>query len=131
MSNPIEEKILDFELCLYDTQPSAIGGAYNEFIFSGRLDNLMMSFCSIEALIRSLKNSESLANDPNIRLVSLFDNEEVGSNTAHGADSNLLPSTFERLSTATYDNETAANRVRGYVHKKACSDYCSHHMYSL
>ncbi|KAI1318785.1 hypothetical protein EDD11_005856 [Mortierella claussenii] len=101
------DKIMDFELCLYDTQPSAIGGAYNEFIFSGRLDNLMMSFCSIEALIRSLKTDDSLANDPNIRLVSLFDNEEVGSNTAHGADSNLLPSTFERLSLATYDGESS------------------------
>ncbi|KAG0287833.1 hypothetical protein BGZ98_004472, partial [Dissophora globulifera] len=103
------DKILDFELCLYDTQPSAIGGAYNEFIFSGRLDNLMMSYCSIEALIRSLKTKESLANDPNIRLVSLFDNEEVGSNTAHGADSNLLPSTFERLSLATYDDDAVSN----------------------
>ncbi|KAF9191571.1 hypothetical protein BGZ51_007134 [Haplosporangium sp. Z 767] len=99
------EQILDFELCLYDTQPSAIGGAFNEFIFSGRLDNLMMSYCSVEALIRSLKNADSLANDPNIRLVSLFDNEEVGSNTAHGADSNLLPSTFERLSLVTYGGD--------------------------
>ncbi|KAF9279314.1 hypothetical protein BGZ68_007995 [Mortierella alpina] len=103
------DQILDFELCLYDTQPSAIGGAYNEFIFSGRLDNLMMSYCSVEALIRSLKSEDSLANDPNIRLVSLFDNEEVGSNTAHGADSNLLPSTFERLSLVTYDNDTKAS----------------------
>ncbi|KAF9365881.1 hypothetical protein BGX34_007830 [Mortierella sp. NVP85] len=109
------DKIMDFELCLYDTQPSAIGGAYNEFIFSGRLDNLMMSYCSIEALIRSLKSADSLANDPNIRLVSLFDNEEVGSNTAHGADSNLLPSTFERLSLATYDGDASANVATAYL----------------
>ncbi|KAK3807921.1 MAG: peptidase M18 [Benniella sp.] len=109
------DKIMDFELCLYDTQPSAIGGAYNEFIFSGRLDNLMMSYCSIEALIRSLKSADSLANDSNIRLVSLFDNEEVGSNTAHGADSNLLPSTFERLSLATYDGDANANVATAYL----------------
>jgi aspartyl aminopeptidase len=27
----------------------------------------------------------------------LFDNEEIGSTTAHGANSNLLPSTLKRL----------------------------------
>jgi aspartyl aminopeptidase len=38
-----------------------------------------------------------LCNDPNIRLISLFDNEEIGSTTAHGADSILLESTLRRL----------------------------------
>ncbi len=46
--NAAPDMIQDFELCLYDTQPSAIGGANNEFIFAARLDNLMMSFCGIE-----------------------------------------------------------------------------------
>lgn len=44
-------EVHDFELCLYDTQPSAIGGIFDEFIASPRLDNLMMSFCSTRALI--------------------------------------------------------------------------------
>ncbi|KAF9163838.1 hypothetical protein DFQ26_002094 [Actinomortierella ambigua] len=107
--NVTAEEIMDFELCLFDTQQAAIGGAFNEFIFSARLDNLMMSYCSIEALTKSLKDPSSLAKDPNIRVVALFDNEEVGSLTAHGADSNLLPGTFERLSRATYDGEPNNN----------------------
>jgi aspartyl aminopeptidase len=48
------DSILDFELCLYDTMPAALGGLYNEFIFSPRLDNLMMSFCSLEVFTEPL-----------------------------------------------------------------------------
>jgi aspartyl aminopeptidase len=80
-------------LAVYDTQKSTIGGACNEFIFSPRLDNLEMSFCSIKALA----DAKDAENDTNIRIAALFDNEEVGSMTAHGADSNLLPVTLQRL----------------------------------
>ena len=40
--------ICDFELQLCDTQPSIIAGALKEFVFSGRLDNLCSSFCSLK-----------------------------------------------------------------------------------
>jgi aspartyl aminopeptidase len=42
------EEICDFELQLCDTQLSTVAGAMKEFIFSGRLDNLCMSFCSLK-----------------------------------------------------------------------------------
>ncbi|KAL2331691.1 hypothetical protein Fmac_019272 [Flemingia macrophylla] len=42
------DDICDFELQACDTQPSTIGGAAKEFIFSGHLDNLCMSFCSLK-----------------------------------------------------------------------------------
>lgn len=93
----IANQIRDFELAVYDTQKSAIGGACNEFIFSPRLDNLEMSYCSILALIQA----KDIENDTNIRIAALFDNEEVGSMTAHGADSNLLPVTLQRLANTT------------------------------
>ncbi|KAI9283184.1 peptidase M18 [Sporodiniella umbellata] len=86
-------QIHDFELCLYDTQPASLGGAFDEFIYSARLDNLGMSYCSLMALIESKNINE----EKNIRLISLFDNEEIGSTSAHGANSNLLPSTMERI----------------------------------
>jgi aspartyl aminopeptidase len=105
--------IQDFEIVLYDTQPSCIGGMNNEFIFSPRLDNLMMSYCATESIIHSLSSSSALTDDPTIRLIALFDHEEIGSTTAQGADSNMLPSVIRRLSCingsshgseASYDN---------------------------
>ena len=63
------DTILDFELCLFDTQPASIGGANAEFIHSARLDNLMMSFCGVEAL---LKSSENFANDNRIKYYFIF-----------------------------------------------------------
>ncbi|WWC62589.1 uncharacterized protein I303_105186 [Kwoniella dejecticola CBS 10117] len=86
--------IQDFELSLYDTQPSTVGGLSNEFIFSPRCDNLMTSFCTIEGLIEAADNGN---NEDTIRCVILFDNEEVGSVSHHGAESNLLPSFVERI----------------------------------
>jgi aspartyl aminopeptidase len=90
-------KIRDFELSLFDTQPAIVGGALNEFIFSARLDNLLMSYVSLLSLCESTKAAGSLDNETNIRMVTLFDHEECGSGSSQGADSNLLVSVLARL----------------------------------
>ncbi|XP_040985718.1 probable aspartyl aminopeptidase isoform X2 [Juglans microcarpa x Juglans regia] len=51
------DDICDFELQACDTQPSIIAGATKEFIFSGRLDNLCMSFCSLMLLEKAIQRS--------------------------------------------------------------------------
>ncbi|GAO13166.1 hypothetical protein UVI_02025220 [Ustilaginoidea virens] len=89
--------IADFELVLYDTQKSVIGGLQDELIFSPRLDNLGMTYCSVEGLISSVRDSSSLNQDPTIRMIACFDHEEIGSTSAQGANSNLLPSVIRRL----------------------------------
>lgn len=98
------EDIEDFELILYDNKPSTIGGLNDEFIFSGRLDNLTSCFTSIEGLIQSLEN-DSLLNESGIRLVSLFDHEEIGSSSAQGADSNFLPNILDRITGLTGEDQ--------------------------
>lgn len=93
------EDILDFELVLYDVQKSCLGGLNNELIFSARLDNLMMTYCGVQGLIQSTSSSgKSLDDETTIRMMAGFDHEEIGSTSAQGADSNILPSILRRLS---------------------------------
>ena len=92
------EDILDFELQLCDVQPSTVGGLENEFIFSGRLDNLCNSYLGLKALLDSTPDAAALAEEPNIRSVALFDHEECGSVSAQGAGSSIMAELVRRVS---------------------------------
>lgn len=100
-------EIEDFELVLYDTQPSVLGGINDEFVFSPRHDNLNSSFTSLTALIESVKEPSSLENEEGIRMTTLFDHEEIGSNSAQGADSNLLLAVLTRLASLSTNGATS------------------------
>ncbi|KFY19397.1 hypothetical protein V491_04461 [Pseudogymnoascus sp. VKM F-3775] len=92
------QDVIDFELVLYDTQKPCRGGLNNELIYSARLDNLEMTYCAVLGLIESLSAPAALDDESSIRLVACFDHEEIGSTTAQGAASNLLPAVLRRLS---------------------------------
>lgn len=82
------ERVLDFELSCYDTQPASFVGLNKEFIAAARLDNLLSSYVGARALIDSNKG--------NALFVST-DHEEVGSTSACGAAGPFLRSILERL----------------------------------
>ncbi|KAK7200253.1 aspartyl aminopeptidase [Novymonas esmeraldas] len=87
------EDIVDFDLSVIDTQPAAIGGIHDEFIFSPRLDNLISCYCAVKAIA----DAGSLENDSMVRMVCLFDHEECGSSSPQGAAGSLVPDVIEHL----------------------------------
>src|SRR5690606_38178310 len=70
-------RVLDYELCLYDTQPPAAIGLREEFIASARLDNLLSCYIGLRSLIESKTDRPAV--------LVLNDHEEVGSSSAEGA----------------------------------------------
>jgi aspartyl aminopeptidase len=77
-------------LFLYEYEKGILMGPNEEFLSSSRLDNLAMAHASLHALCNSNGNK-------GINVAVVFDNEEVGSSTKQGADSNMLLNILERI----------------------------------
>jgi len=85
-----EEKLLDFDLFLYLREKGRIWGTGEEFISSPRLDDLQCAWACVKGL---LETEEPKA----VPICAVFDNEEVGSGTKQGADSDFLSCVLERI----------------------------------
>lgn len=84
------DDILDFDLSLYDTTPACLVGANDEFLTSGRLDDLSMAYSAMTALLESHESQMT-------RVMAIFDNEETGSGTKQGAASPELDYILRRV----------------------------------
>lgn len=87
------QDVLGSDLCLYNRTEPTVWGAGNEFISSGRLDDLECAFCSLEGFLAG-------RNEKTIQVFCCFDNEEVGSHTKQGAVSTFLPDVLRRAASA-------------------------------
>lgn len=103
-------QIHDFELSLFDVQPATIGGALDEFIFSPRLDNLFSSFAAVSALCASVEDP-NWGHDGRVAMIALWDNEEVGSVSAYGAESNFIESVLERVAVGLKKEDESATEA--------------------
>jgi aspartyl aminopeptidase len=92
------DNILDVDLSLYDVQKATLGGLNNEFIYSARIDNLLMSFCALKSFTKSLDTEDALDEEKSVRTLVMFDHEEIGSEGPIGAKSTFLPRTLQRIS---------------------------------
>jgi len=82
-------KVLDYEICLYDTQKADIIGLDDDFISGARLDNLLSCYIGLEAITQADLNQASL--------LICSDHEEVGSVSTSGAQGSFLESVLSRL----------------------------------
>jgi aspartyl aminopeptidase len=89
------DAVVHVDLMLHDTLGPARGGANGELLFAARLDNLAMCHAGVQAIARLPADVEQGAN---ATVLALFDHEEIGSQSATGAQSHLLPRILERLS---------------------------------
>ncbi len=84
-------KVVDFEMQFFDAQPAALGGLSQEWIYSGRLDNLL----SCEAILCGM--AEASAEAENVRGAFFFNSEEIGSETRDGAAGNFAEAMLSRI----------------------------------
>lgn len=82
--------IINFELNVFDTQKGSIWGAHQEFIANSQLDNLASCHAALTAICNT--------NNPQTTSVcALFDHEEVGSESATGANGSFLANIVNRI----------------------------------
>ena len=95
-----QENILDFDLYLADATPACTLGVHDEFLSSGRLDDLSMCFAGLEAMINTETTDMT-------KVLAIFDNEETGSQTKQGAGSPFLSMMLKRIALAQSGSEEA------------------------
>ena len=88
--NVCADDILDFDLYLYICDAPMTVGINDAFVTSPRIDNIS-SVCAILEGLADTEPSDTLC------IGALFDNEEIGSRSKQGADSELLADIVKRL----------------------------------
>jgi aspartyl aminopeptidase len=85
--------VLGFDLMTHDLTPSTLAGADRELLSAPRLDNQATCYAGLEAFLTTEPNGY-------VPVLALFDHEEVGSQSDHGAQSELLLTVLERITLA-------------------------------
>lgn len=82
--------LLSADLMTHDLAPSRVVGANLDLVSAPRLDNQGTCYAGLEALLAA-------ETGPYLPVLALFDHEEVGSTSDHGAQSEFLRTTLERI----------------------------------
>lgn len=116
--------VVNWELELFDFQPASLGGLDKELIFAGRIDDKMCSWAAIQGLLNSDAHTDSSGI---IKVVGIFDDEEIGSLLRQGAHSNFLPTVIERAVSSLSHESTSMSDLLGRTYANSylvSSDVC-------
>ncbi|SMR60103.1 unnamed protein product [Zymoseptoria tritici ST99CH_3D1] len=117
-------EIVNWELELYDVQPATRGGLHKELIYGGRIDDKLCSWAALEALVEAQRSD---ADSSILKVVGLFDDEEIGSLLRQGARGNFLPSVLERAAGSLADHKPASDLMgRTYANSFLVSSDVTH-----
>lgn len=97
--------IVDWDLELFDTQPAQLGGLERDLIFAGRIDDKLCCYAAQEALIASQDDTSTGV----VKMIGMFDDEEIGSLLRQGARSNFMGSVMERITEAFANDNYGPN----------------------
>ena len=84
-----KDEIIDYDLFAYNLDKPTFIGEKEDLLISPRIDNLTSVYSSLQAFLNSKDN--------NIKVFCSFNNEEIGSLTEEGADSNFLLDILKRI----------------------------------
>ena len=99
-----EEVILGKDLFVYNAQKPSFIGKNKEFMAASRLDDLECAYGTLQGFLKA--EAEEYGN-----VYCIFDNEEVGSSTRQGADSDFLSANLERIAYALGKREQLAQMI--------------------
>src|SRR6202021_344898 len=88
------DEVLGADLMTPPLTPARLTGVDDQLVSAPRLDNQASCYAGLEAFL----DAQSAQHLP---VLALFDHEEVGSTSDHGADSELLLTTLERIELAS------------------------------
>jgi aspartyl aminopeptidase len=119
--------VLAADLMTHDLTPSSVIGGDASLLSAPRLDNLASCYAGMEALLALQSTSAPRGFLP---VLAMFDHEEVGSTSDHGAQSNLLTTVLERIVLAAGgEREDYLRRLPGSLLASADMAHATHPNY--
>ncbi len=98
LEEEVGKKVVDFDMQFFDAQAASLGGFSREWIYSGRLDNLL----SCEAILCGITDAST--DSENFRGAFFFNGEEIGSETRDGAAGNFSEAMLFRIAESVQMN---------------------------
>ena len=102
----VDKNVISYDLFLYNLEKPGIMGVNHELLVSPRIDNITSVYTSLNSFIDSIGSS--------IKVFCSFNNEEIGSLTLEGADSNFLIDTLKRI-TASFDIDLVSTLSKSII----------------